>query len=981
MRRARRMNSKHRTCQSDWIEAFLDNRLDPQETRALQEHLDECESCRQAMDEACASPADWIAVRLSLGESRAVPSCPRDDSRFAAETASEERAAYYRSLLGPTDDPRMLGRIGSYEIVGVLGCGGMGIVFKAYDPTLNRYVAIKLLAPHFASSAAARERFFREARAAAAVIHENVIAIHTVATWQQTPYIVMHLVSGQTLQQRLASVGMLGLRETLRIGLQVAAGLAAAHEQGLIHRDVKPANILLEAGIDRVVLTDFGLARAVDDVRLTQRDTLLGTPQYMSPEQAAELPLDFRTDLFSLGSVLYECCCGRPAFQAATSYGVLRKIIDHTPPPPRDVHPDVPHWLERIIDRLMLKRPQDRYPSAAEVQRLLKQCLAHLEQPKLAALPKAILTSPVKRASFLLRSTAMTVLLVALLIPVALWMLPPASDRSTPTVPEAPAVTAAAEPAETPLRYDWQVGQTFAYNARVVVELPDRIETYQGTVQYTVNSVERDHRRVTYQGGLANSTRWKSEGRPSRSFPPFRPPGPSRGPFSRSDFRGGEQTTNEITISSTGSIVSIKGDSHLPYLIGNVSLLPFEPLPDSMAPQWEITTEAAVAEKDQRSNLRPMFGPFDPFGRGMQDQTVQAATESRTYEITASQGPLVTVAKTHELKSPAPVEGEVSFVLSGSGTWQFCRKEHVSESLRMDHKLLIAKDNQQVTVLIGIEYRRLTDAELAERQAARQEQLAEHQRRADELARAKAEQQRQAEAPLTEDERAAMLTALDGSDTTALSQALEELAEKDPQQPDAEIAEAIRRALSHADRPVREAAHRALLQWSPEYRPRGELDRRYRGRGSVESTARVVTADTPLYVGQIVQSLNRNRWVAADILELYQDGQVKVRPRGWTTTAWDKVVTRDEIQLAPEHLFQPYWIPGSSAENDLRNWTDATGAHVIEAELLDVVDGTVRLKRQDGREVSVPLDRLSQEDQQYIQRRSKSDKHPPNPFD
>ncbi len=975
------MNSKHHACQSDWIEAFLDNRLDPQEARALQEHLDECESCRQAMDQACASPADWSAVRLSLGESRAAPCDPRDDNRFAADAACEERAAYYRSLLGPTDDPRMLGRIGSYEIVGVLGSGGMGIVFKAYDPTLNRYVAIKLLAPHFASSAAARERFFREARAAAAVIHENVIAIHTVATWQGTPYIVMHLVSGQTLQQRLASVGMLGLRETLRIGSQVAAGLAAAHEQGLIHRDVKPANILLEAGIDRVVLTDFGLARAVDDVRLTQRDTLLGTPQYMSPEQTAEQPLDFRSDLFSLGSVLYECSCGRPAFQAATSYGVLRKITDYTPPSPRDVHPDVPPWLERIIGRLMSKRPQDRYQSAAEVQRLLKQCLAHLEQPKLAALPKSIAGSPVRRVSLFFWSTAMTVLLVCLLIPVALWMLPPPSGGTPSPVPEAPAATVAAEPAEMPLRYDWQVGQTFAYNAKVVIELPDRTETYQGMIQYTVNSVERDNRRITYQGGLANSTRWKSEGRPSRRFPPFRPPGPPRGPFSRSDFRGSEQTTNEITISSTGNIVSIKGDSHLPYLIGNVSLLPFEPLPDPMASQWEITTEAAVAEKDQRSNLRPMFGPFDPFGRGMQDQTVQAATESRTYEITTSQGPLVTVAKTYELKSPAPVEGEVSFVLSGSGTWQFCRKEHVSESLRMEHKLVITKDNQQITVPIAIEYRRLNDTELAELQAVRQERLAEHQRRADELARAKAEQQRQAEAPLTEDERAAMLTALDGSDTAALSQALEELAEKDPQQPDAKIAEAIRRALSHADRPVREAAHRALLQWSPEYRPRGELDRRYKGPGSVESTARVVTADTPLYVGQIVQSLNRNRWVPADILELYQDGRVKVRPRGWTTTAWDKVVTRDEIQLAPEHLFQPYWIPESSPENEPRKWTDATGTHVIEPVLLDVVDDTVRLKRQDGHEVSVPLDRLSQEDQQYVQETAKSDKQPPNPFD
>ena len=180
--------------------------------------------------------------------------------------------------------------------------------------------------------------------------------------------------------------------------------------------------------------------------------------------------------------------------------------------------------------------------------------------------------------------------------------------------------------ADGPLRYDWQVGQTFAYEAKIAVDLPDRVETYQGTIQYTVNSVEADNRQVTYQGGLPKSTKTKGSGRPGFG-PMLRPPGPPPSPFSRSNFRGSEQTTNELTISSRGAVVGIQGDSQLPYLIGNVSLLPFEPLPDAAQPKWDVTIGASVTEKDDRRDMRPRFGPFDPFGRGEREESVQAASE------------------------------------------------------------------------------------------------------------------------------------------------------------------------------------------------------------------------------------------------------------------------------------------------------------------------------------------------------------------
>ena len=189
-------------------------------------------------------------------------------------------------FLEPSDDSARLGRLGDYEIVEVIGRGGMGIVLKGHQRELNRYVAVKVLAPHLALSAAARKRFAREAQAAAAVVHPHVMAIHAVAATAKLPYLVMPFVAIESLQQRLDRNGPLDVKDVLRIGLQAASGLAAAHAQGLVHRDVKPANILLETSVERVMLIDFGLAHAVDDATLTRTGIIAGTPQYMSPEQA-----------------------------------------------------------------------------------------------------------------------------------------------------------------------------------------------------------------------------------------------------------------------------------------------------------------------------------------------------------------------------------------------------------------------------------------------------------------------------------------------------------------------------------------------------------------------------------------------------------------------------------------------------------------------------------------------------------------------
>jgi hypothetical protein len=286
--------------------------------------------------------------------------------------------------------PDSLGRIGHYEVLEVLGRGGFGIVFRAFDEVLQRVVAVKVLAPQLAVTSPARKRFLREAQASASVRHENVVHVYEVAE-QSLPYLVMEFIPGETLQQRLDRTGPLDELEVAQLGRQIAEGLAAAHAQGLIHRDIKPGNILIEAGPNpRVKITDFGLARAADDASLTQSGVVAGTPMFMAPEQASGETLDHRADLFSLGSVLYTMCSGRPPFRANNTLAVLRRVAEDTPRPIRDIIPEVPTWLCDLISRLHAKKPEDRFASAQEVADLLGRQLDRMLRPGIVAVPPVV---------------------------------------------------------------------------------------------------------------------------------------------------------------------------------------------------------------------------------------------------------------------------------------------------------------------------------------------------------------------------------------------------------------------------------------------------------------------------------------------------------------------------------------------------------------------------------------------------------------
>ena len=230
----------------------------------------------------------------------------------------------------------------------------MGVVLRGTDPELSRPIAIKVLSPHLAGVGAARARFMREAQSAATIVHPSIVPIYSVATSARLPYIVMPCVQGGNLQEAHRSRRSVGdCAEVLRIGVQVAEGLAAAHRRGVIHRDIKPANILIEEGNGRVLISDFGLARVLDDASLTASGMIAGTPQYMSPEQARGETIDARSDLFSLGSLLYALATGRPPFRAENPLAVLKKITESRPRPVHQVNERLPEWLDRLIGQLM----------------------------------------------------------------------------------------------------------------------------------------------------------------------------------------------------------------------------------------------------------------------------------------------------------------------------------------------------------------------------------------------------------------------------------------------------------------------------------------------------------------------------------------------------------------------------------------------------------------------------------------------------
>ncbi len=357
---------------------------DPDASR-LDDHVGACAQCARAAGTLSGSDELIDAVRNAPERLRQLPrdeavqqliarlkrlACVVDDATVPSFSSAEDMEATqeFFDLLSPQQAPGELGRLGPYRILKMIGAGGMGVVFEAEDPHLERRVAVKAMRRSLATNASARARFLREARTVAALEHDHIVTVLQAGEDQGVLYLAMPLLKGESLDDRLKREERLAPAEALRIAREAAEGLAAAHERGLVHRDIKPGNIWLESVGGRVKLLDFGLAKAMDEAAdLTHQGTITGTPQYMSPEQTRGGAVMPRSDLFSLGCVLYQMLTGVAPFRGPDPIATLLAVAAERPVSPEKVVPGVPRAISELVLRLLAKAPEDRPESARAV--------------------------------------------------------------------------------------------------------------------------------------------------------------------------------------------------------------------------------------------------------------------------------------------------------------------------------------------------------------------------------------------------------------------------------------------------------------------------------------------------------------------------------------------------------------------------------------------------------------------------------------
>ncbi|WP_439626695.1 GAF domain-containing serine/threonine-protein kinase [Gemmata sp.] len=381
------------TCPApDAIKALFDGHRPPHDARAVLTHVEGCLACRGrlvALAPGAELPTSYLP---EVGDSVVFEETPvAAKGGTVSETLGTDFAVFASLKAEPKSEvPR---RVGGYDVIRVLGRGGMGIVLKALDPVLNRFVAVKLMFPKVAADASCRFRFGREARSAARIGSDHATAVYSVGEDGAVPYIVMEYVAGENLETRLAREGRLPLSVVVAISRQIVAGLAAAHAQGVVHRDIKPGNILLERPAEgdgggggppvRVKITDFGIARSIGLPGITNAEHAVGTPEYMAPEQINGDELDARSDLYSFGMLLYRMVAGRLPFTAKTAMACFANHLNTQFVTPKKYAADLPDWLEALVMKLLRKDPADRPQTAAEVGRLLDEGSARLLGPPL----------------------------------------------------------------------------------------------------------------------------------------------------------------------------------------------------------------------------------------------------------------------------------------------------------------------------------------------------------------------------------------------------------------------------------------------------------------------------------------------------------------------------------------------------------------------------------------------------------------------
>jgi len=364
---------------SAMIDAWLSGQLSPEEVTEIEAYF-EARPVTDGFDstvdpEATADIDEAILTGLKKDAEGVDPELSdlirKITKSSEARPSSAPSADAWRGVLRPAGGEALLGYLGHYEVLEVIAVGGMGIVFKANDPELGRLAALKVLAPDLAANATARQRFLREARAAARLEHENILPIYGVVD-DGIPWFAMRYIPGGTLQDRLDSGQVLGIDALKSLARQVAGALDAAHAQGLVHRDIKPANLLFGDDGEHIWVCDFGIARSSDDPTLTYPGAIAGTPKFMSPEQAEGRELDGRSDLYSLGAVLYRCVVGKDILAGETTAAVLRELTATGSTVVRSNQSDLPSWCRHLLNSLLAKDPADRPENAAAVIRAIE---------------------------------------------------------------------------------------------------------------------------------------------------------------------------------------------------------------------------------------------------------------------------------------------------------------------------------------------------------------------------------------------------------------------------------------------------------------------------------------------------------------------------------------------------------------------------------------------------------------------------------
>ncbi|MEM9588849.1 MAG: protein kinase [Planctomycetota bacterium] len=376
-------------CDPNLVQQLIDGSLGGAEADRLQSHLDVCSECRRLVDEL-AGQDRWLSeARDTLRHRDAAETqwLPTPAGIASPSPALEPGGDHSESQSGSSAAIR---KIGDHEVTRLIGRGGAGTVYLGMDHQLRRPIAVKVLHPHLCDCGSARRRFVREAQAAAALTHPNVVSIFAIQNDTDSHYLIMPFVDGGSLQQRVEREGPLPLDEVCRLGAQISDGLQAAHAIGLIHRDIKPANVLLDRSGHRAQITDFGIARALDDAAMTASGMVAGTPAYMSPEQAAGRPVDPRSDLFSLGSLLFTLATGRSPYRGNSSLAILRRVADQRPQAPSEVNEELPAWFDRLVAQFHQSDPQQRIGSAREASELLRAAAMHVRDPHSNSLPDSI---------------------------------------------------------------------------------------------------------------------------------------------------------------------------------------------------------------------------------------------------------------------------------------------------------------------------------------------------------------------------------------------------------------------------------------------------------------------------------------------------------------------------------------------------------------------------------------------------------------